>query len=76
MNNPRRKELRDLQIQLEEIKAAVNEIQEQEEEYRDNIPENLQCSQRYETSDEAIDNLCLVFDALEEAINYIEEAMA
>ena len=40
-----------------------------EECYRDNIPENLQSSCRYEAAEEACDNLENAVDAL----NYIEE---
>ncbi len=48
----------------------------EQEEYRDNMPENLQGSERYEKADEACDNLRGALDSLEEAINYIEEAVA
>ena len=76
MNNPRRKELQKLITKLEKIQEAVEYIQADEEEYRDNIPENLQGSQRYELADAAVDNLDSAYNALEEAINYLTEAMA
>ena len=52
MNNIRRKSLRDIAEQLEELKASLEELQEEEEEYRDNMPENLQGSERYEAAAE------------------------
>lgn len=44
-------------------------------EYRDNIPENMQESERYEKADEACDNLSSAVDSLEEAISSIEAAI-
>jgi hypothetical protein len=46
----------------------------EEEEYRDNMPENLQGSERYETADTACDNLQSAIDSLEEAFEYLNEA--
>ena len=53
MNNPRRKKLQAIIDQLEELKSSLEELQEEEEECRDNMPENLQGSERYERADEA-----------------------
>ena len=50
-------------------------LQAEEEEYRDNIPENMQESERYEKADEACDNLSSAVDSLEEAISSIEAAI-
>ncbi len=41
MNKPRRKALQDIIDQLEELKGSVEDLQSEEEEYRDNMPENL-----------------------------------
>ena len=60
------------------LRAAyeLEALKEEEEDYRDNIPENLQGSERYEQAEEACDNLDSAFDGLEEVISYIEEATA
>ena len=43
--------------------------------YRDNIPENMQESERYEKADEACANLSEAVDNLEEVISSIEAAI-
>ena len=47
MNKARRKSIQDVADQLEELKSAIEEIQAEEDEYRDNNPEKLQASERY-----------------------------
>jgi molecular chaperone GrpE (heat shock protein) len=76
MNKIRRKSLRDIIDQLEELKDALDTLKEEEEEYRDNIPENMQGSERYEIAEAACDNLDSAVDSLDEVISYIEEATA
>lgn len=68
MNKVRRKRIQDVADQLETLKSALEEIQGEEEEYRDNIPENLQGSSRYEAADEACDALGEAVDGLEDII--------
>ena len=48
MNKIRRKNLQSIIDQLEELKGSLEDLQAEEEEYRDNIPENMQESERYE----------------------------
>lgn len=55
MNRERRKNLQGIIDQLEELKSSLEDIQSEEEEYRDNIPENMQSGERYEQSDAACD---------------------
>ena len=74
MNKNRRKALKALMDQLEDIKSSLEEIQSEEEDYRDNIPENLQGSERYEIADTACDNLYDAVSSLEDAISSIEAA--
>lgn len=73
MNKTRRKNIQDVVDQLEELKSTLEGIQGEEEEYRDNIPENLQGSARYEASDEACDALGEAVDGLEEIIDSLDE---
>jgi hypothetical protein len=75
MNRERRKALQDISTQLEELKGCLEDLMEEEEEYRDNIPENLQGSERYERAEEACDNLGSAVDELDTVIEYIEAAM-
>lgn len=74
MNKVRRKALAAIASQLEEVKGALEDLQFEEEEYRDNIPENLQGSGRYEQAEEAVNNIEEAVSSLEDAINFIEAA--
>lgn len=76
MNKVRRKRLEGLIAKLEEVKEELAVFQEEEEEYRDNIPENLQGSQRYEKAEEACDALGNAASSLEEAIEHITESIS
>ena len=76
MNRIRRKNLEDIIQKLEDIKTDLELLKDEEEEYRDNIPDNLQGSERYEKADVACDSLTLAFDSLEETVSYIEDAVA
>lgn len=77
MNKERRKELRiivsRLQVanlvdanEVDAIKHDLESILYDEENYMDNIPENLQGGYRYEKAEEACDNLQSALDALED----------
>lgn len=57
MNNQRRKQITKLIEELEAIKLTLEEIQGDEQDYLDNMPENLQDSARAEASQDAIDLL-------------------
>lgn len=75
MNKVRRKNLQSIANQLEYLKTQIEDICSDEEEYRDNIPENMQGSERYEKADTACDNLSDAVDNLEEVIYSIESAI-
>ncbi len=75
MNKIRRKNLQSIIDQLEELKSSLEGLQAEEEEYRDNIPENMQGSERYEKADEASCNLSGAVDNLEEVISGIKAAI-
>ena len=72
MNKIRRKALADLVEHFEVLKEELESPMEKEEEYRDNMPENLQGSERYEKADAACDNLSDAVDSLEESISSIQ----
>ena len=75
MNKLRRKNLQEIIDQLEELKGCLEDLAEEEEEYRDIMPENLQGSERYEKADEACDNMADAVSNLEDAISSIEAAI-
>lgn len=68
MNKQRRKNIQSILDQIEEPKGSLEEAQAEEEVYRDNIPENLQGSERYEKADEACDTLSGAVDSLDDII--------
>jgi hypothetical protein len=53
----------------------LEDLQEQEEEARDNIPESLQDTEKYERADEACSNLEDAVSGLEDVIDSITEAI-
>lgn len=73
MNKVRRKELQELYDIISEAKDRL-EMLHDEEEYKDNMPENLQSSERYEKAEAAVDALDSAVSSLEEVLDYIEEA--
>ena len=89
MNAPRRKELQNIIEAIEEIKSQLEDQQEileslkdEEMEYFENIPENLQSSERYERAEtsssaleEAYDTLYDLISSLEDVTSSIEEAI-
>lgn len=81
MNKARRQELSDVIRELNRIQDTddlyawintLDSIKDDEQSYYDNIPENLQYSQRAETSEAAIDNLEDALDLLNELYNMDE----
>lgn len=54
MNNARRKKLNTILEKIVEIHNALEEIKDEEQEYFENIPENLQSSERYEKAENAV----------------------
>ena len=75
MNKERRKNLQGIIDQLEELAGAVEDIQEEEEEYRDHIPENMQSGERYEQAEAACGALAEAADSISSAIDSINEAI-
>ncbi len=74
MNKERRKRIGDAAEQVEQLKGEIESILEDEEEYMNNIPENMQGSERYETAETACENLQSAVDAMEEVLSSLEEA--
>lgn len=75
MNKDRRKRLQEAIDLIEAARTIVEECRDEEEEYRDNMPENLQDSDKYYMADEAVDNLTSALESLEDVTSPIEEAI-
>lgn len=74
MNNTRRKEINKVITIIENAKSMVESIMGEEEDYRDNMPENLQGSMKYDAAEEAIYNMEDAISSLEDAIDSLSEA--
>lgn len=75
MNKERRKSLREIQSKLESLGQDLEALKDEEEEDRDNMPENLQESDRYQRADEVCDLLQEALESMDNAYQQIEEAV-
>ena len=71
MNKIRRKKLSEIIDRIQAITNDLENILSEEEDYRDNMPENLQSSEKYETSDNACSFMQDAIDNLNEAMDNI-----
>ena len=69
MNKVRRKQTEDIIARLQDLMADIELLQEEEQEYYDNMPESFQYGEKGEKAEASI-------DAYEEAISNIEEAIS
>ena len=67
MNKLRRKSLQEIFDKLSDLREEIESIKDEEDESRENMPENLQGSERYEQSETASYNM-------DEAMEYISSA--
>lgn len=74
MNKARRAKLNRIIDALETLQEDLAVITEEEENYRDNIPENMTSSTRYEKAETACDALNDALDAILDAVSSIEAA--
>ena len=75
MNKERRKLIQNIIDRLGEIREDIDTVTEEERDYCDSIPENLQGSERYDRAEEAVTNLEDAMDNVDEAIGMLESAM-
>ena len=76
MNQERRKQLEIILEWLESIQSDAEEILDEEKQYRDNIPKDLQSSEQYEQSDAVCDDLSDALDGLADTVSSIVSAIA
>jgi hypothetical protein len=67
MNNKRRKELTKLIDEMEVIKGKLEDLQSEEQEAYDAMPEGLAESERATTAEAAAEKLQEAYDAMDEA---------
>lgn len=76
MNKQRRKLLQEQLDKLEEIREQIEFLKDEEQEYVDNMPDNLQGSERHESAEAMVSNLEEAVSNIEEAISQITEAIS
>lgn len=76
MNQERRKQLEIILSRLESIQSDVNKTLDEEEHYRNSIPEVFQDSAQYEQSYAVCDDLSDALDGLADAVSSIVSAVA
>ena len=74
MNKQRRAELEKIKDLASDMHYRLVVVKNEEEEYRDNMPENLQNSEKYERADEIVSELEEALDQLEEIIDILERS--
>lgn len=76
MNQERRRRLEIILERLERIQSGVEEVLDEEEHYRERVPEGLQDSEQYEQSDAVCDDLSEALDGLADAVSSIVSVIA
>lgn len=75
MNNARRKQIDAVIAKLEECQMDSSMIGEEEQDYADNMPENLQESERYEKAEDdatMLDSIAQEIDVLIEQLREVQ----
>lgn len=75
MNEKRRKALNARIGQLEEIKSAIEDLQNEEQEFYDNMPESIQSGEKGEAASQVVENLNDVVGNLDDAIMNLGQAV-
>lgn len=75
LNNTRRKKLQEIYDIISDAKEQLEILYDEEETYKDSIPENLQNSERYEKAEYAINNIDYAISSLDDALDNIEETI-
>ena len=74
MNNSRRELLRSAKPFLSRAATIIEQAMDQESDCLDNIPENLQATDRYEKMERAIENLEEALEHIDSTIECIDNA--
>ena len=74
MNKARRKELERAIELMGEARDIIEDCKAEEEEYLENMPENLQYSEKHDIAEDAVADMEEAIDKLEEAMQNAEEA--
>jgi phage host-nuclease inhibitor protein Gam len=73
MNKQRRAAIAALIPKIEDLKSELENLQQEEQDYRDNMPENLQESEKAQLSDTALENLDTAVSSVDDVISALNE---
>lgn len=83
MNKNRRKAIQDVIYKIHELESTminilddIEAIKNEEEEYLNNIPENLQNSSKYETAENAVNELESAYNDFENAKDSLDDVLS
>lgn len=74
MNKERRKAIEAITAKLDELKGEIETLQQEEQDYFDNMPESFQNDDKGERAQAAADALQEAIDQCDEAINSLNTA--
>jgi uncharacterized coiled-coil DUF342 family protein len=74
MNNARRDQIAKIKETLEDLRGKIEDLQSEEQEAFDNMPESLQQGDRGQASEAAAEALQSALDSVDEAVGYLETA--
>ena len=74
LNNKKRESLKDARMYLERASNIVSRVLDEEENCLDNMPENLQSSEKYERMEAVIEKLEEAIEQIDSAKENIDEA--
>lgn len=75
MNKQRRKEIQTISNDLLPLMTSIEDLLAEEQDYFDNMPENLQSSEKAEISENAISYLEEALDNIRECIDNLESIL-
>ena len=75
MNAKRRAAIQRIIDKIEELRSDIEALRDEEQEAFDNLPESLQYSEKGERMEEAVSQLEYSDYSLQEAIDYLTEAI-
>ena len=75
MNKERRNTLYKLIEEIRKIRDDIEYEKDQEDDYRDSMPENLQYGERYDRSEECSDAMENLIEAIDDGTEELEEAL-
>lgn len=75
MNKQRRKEIDNLISDAIRLETSIEDLLAEEQDYFDNIPENLQSSEKAEIAENAISNLEEALDNIRECVDNLESIL-